>query len=422
VNTANNESNNRIPAEEDTYASETIMHKRLEIFSHLQKTFIHANAENEIITPLLRAISQQTHSLGASFVPLDDHGYPLTVVSQGKTFATSEMEAWVTYLAAPSIHTQCRICKKETPVSNICPLLTNPFNEALQIFCLHLMIGNQKVGVLNLYLPVGVILDPNTRDYLQTLVDSAALAIDRLRLRKKEEQKLLRLGNLTADSGLAGIPVEDIKVRSILEERSRLAREIHDGLAQILGYIKIQLSQMESYLKAGETDKMLDSIQSSYSAVSEAYIDTREAIDDLHANPLQTDFSTWLHEMVLAYQETFNIKAEIVGVPSGLALPADIQLQLVRIIQESFNNVRKHARAHKIGVTFQQNDDGVAIEISDDGVGFILEDQITNSQHGLRSMQERAALIDADLEINSQPTVGTAVRIKIPGRKLRQDQ
>jgi signal transduction histidine kinase len=95
-------------------------------------------------------------------------------------------------------------------------------------------------------------------------------------------------------------------------------------------------------------------------------------------------------------------------------LPSEVSAQLIRIIQEAMNNVRKHAHAKKVEISCHRNTTDIYIEIADDGAGFNVEDVPGPSKHGLRGMRERAELIGADLQVISQPKRGTIVRLRLP--------
>lgn len=98
---------------------------------------------------------------------------------------------------------------------------------------------------------------------------------------------------------------------------------------------------------------------------------------------------------------------------AGALLP-EVQVQLIRIVQEALNNVRKHAKARQVEIDCQRVGQDMVMEIRDDGGGFNVEDVPGPSQHGLRGMRERAELIGADFQVISQPEKGTTVRIRLP--------
>jgi len=92
----------------------------------------------------------------------------------------------------------------------------------------------------------------------------------------------------------------------------------------------------------------------------------------------------------------------------------EIQAQLVRILQEAFSNIRKHARASKVWVNVREWNHHLLLDLGDDGIGFSAEDVPELSRHGLRGMRERAELIGAEFQITSQVDLGTTIHIEVP--------
>ena len=95
-------------------------------------------------------------------------------------------------------------------------------------------------------------------------------------------------------------------------------------------------------------------------------------------------------------------------------LPPEVHAQLIRIVQESLSNIRKHAQAKQVWFTCQQHEQDLILEIRDDGRGFDPEDVPLVSKHGLQGMRERAELIGADFQVESRPGEGASVRIRLP--------
>ena len=396
-----------------------IYQQRLDSVLFLSRKFINAECEEELITPLLREAIKHTRALGASFVPLDERGVPLSAITQGIHFSETEISAWVEYLASPSVHGRCRTCNQNHPGDETCPLLVkHPFSDIFNLVCLHIYKGNHKFGVLNLYIPNKVLLEEETQNFLQILVNETALAIDGLRLREKERQKLRQLEAAMQRQSQTDQDLAEIEINAILQERTRLAREFHDGLAQVLGYVKLQLSQIRDYLRKENTARIGEIIQDSYQAISDAYVDTREAIDDLHLNILEENFLAWLQQVGANFEINHKIPVHISPTPDRLNLPPEIQLQLARITQEALSNIRKHAKASHIQINFRSEDGYLIFEIQDDGQGFTTEDVFEPSQHGLKSMRERAALISTGLEVISWVGQGTTIRMRIPENLL----
>jgi two-component system nitrate/nitrite sensor histidine kinase NarX len=203
----------------------------------------------------------------------------------------------------------------------------------------------------------------------------------------------------------------EIEHNSMLQERSRLAREIHDGLAQSLGFLKLHIAQMKRKMENGNIEELKRDVELSYKTVAEAYNDAREAIDGLKINTDAISFAGWLEQTVSEFEDSCDIATCIHGVSTELKFLPEIQIQLIRIIQEALSNVRKHSNAEKVEITFHKQNKNISVKICDNGRGFNVEEIGKYSRHGLRGMKERAVLIDADVEIVSLPGEGTTVHV-----------
>jgi signal transduction histidine kinase len=209
---------------------------------------------------------------------------------------------------------------------------------------------------------------------------------------------------------------EQVLDRAVLEERERIARELHDGLAQVLGYINTQTQAVKKLLetrKIGEATSELDAM----GAVSrEVYADVREAIVGLRAAPAGLvpairDYLSRLPRM--AGCETV---LRVVADGEGIALAPATEIQLVRIVQEALSNVRKHAGAAHVEVVVTADGEEVDVEIVDDGQGFdpLLLDRTGWPRLGLQTMRERAQAIGGAFALLSAPGEGTRIVVHVP--------
>jgi signal transduction histidine kinase len=391
-----------------------VFQRRLETISALNTHYLTVETENMAISTFMQAAMQHTQAIGASYLPMDEDGRPLTLISQGVITQQPDIAAWESVLEAPPIRTQCRVCLKQELISDTCPLFSNPISEAHNIYCVRLNQGNNKLGILNLYLPTDVRIDPGTQTFLQTLGDNTALALSNLRQEQKNQHLQEQFKNQALDTEVAA----KIEQAAITAERMRLGREIHDGLAQILGYVKMELSQMEGFLQNGDKEKLSQAIRTSHQAMTEAFVEAREAIDDLRITTLTANFTTWLLETGNNFQDGFDILVEIGDFPPDLDFSIAVKNQLTRITQEALANIRKHAQARRVQIRFQQTAAHATVIIQDDGVGFDVEAASGSSQHGLRSMPERAELVNLKFRIESKLDKGTQIIIKIPGEAV----
>ncbi len=197
---------------------------------------------------------------------------------------------------------------------------------------------------------------------------------------------------------------------AILEERGRLARELHDNLGQTIGYLNLNTRLITDMVKVGQYDEAHDALQDMGQSTKQAYDDVRWTIFDLHApaNGSQ-DFKTVLQ----GYMDEFEVQTGLnchLNVTSENLLSPDIRVQLVRIVQEAMHNVRKHAQASEVWVTFHKNGGGGRLAIEDNGVGINNTQPNPSSRHyGLHTMRERAESIGWQFDIKERPEGGTYV-------------
>jgi two-component system, NarL family, nitrate/nitrite sensor histidine kinase NarX len=207
--------------------------------------------------------------------------------------------------------------------------------------------------------------------------------------------------------------MSELEYKTMLDERTRLAREIHDGLAQTLGFLKMQVAQLQNYLIRGEYERLNKGLQTSYHTLADAYIEVREVIDGLRTNPSDENIQIWLKELADDFASSSGIQIESTSCGLLAELPKEIQIQLIRIIQEALSNVRKHAQATRVEILCNQSLNEFILEISDNGLGFTPEEVTSAAQYGLRGMRERAELMGGDFQIISNPGNGTRIRLSI---------
>jgi two-component system, NarL family, nitrate/nitrite sensor histidine kinase NarX len=207
----------------------------------------------------------------------------------------------------------------------------------------------------------------------------------------------------------------DLEYQAVVKERTRLAREIHDGLAQTMAFLKLQTGQMQNYLARNDLTRLNLALQSNYQALSEAYLDIRQAIDNLRLTPHE-GLQSWLGQLAADFKQVSGLEVNLnVSTASALRyLTTEVQAQLIRIAQEALSNVRKHAHARAVWISLREWSGNLILEVRDDGQGFSPEDIPGMSQYGLKGMRERAELIGADFQIISQPRQGTTVSIHLP--------
>jgi nitrate/nitrite-specific signal transduction histidine kinase len=217
-----------------------------------------------------------------------------------------------------------------------------------------------------------------------------------------------------------GLMTSQLQSFSIIEERGRIAREMHDGLAQVLGYLNLQVQTLETLLKRGKQDALHIELEQMRQAVQLAHADVRENILSLRttlANEkgLVSAIDEYLNEFGIQTRIEAQFENEVEG-PLNLASLAEVQL--VCILQEALTNVRKHARASSVSVRIVQKQNAnqceyLLMEVVDDGVGFVNQNGGKRS-FGLQTMHERALAVGGELAVHSVPGQGTSVMCRFP--------
>lgn len=204
---------------------------------------------------------------------------------------------------------------------------------------------------------------------------------------------------------------------AVAQERLRIAHEMHDGIAQVLGYVNTKVQAATEYLRREKTDEGLAQLRELATAAREAYGDVREAIVDLRTLPGPTrSFDEVLREYVDRWQEQTQISAQLI-VDGDLVMPNGIELQLVRIIQESLANVRKHAKATTVRIELRRRESNMQLTVSDNGVGIAPQKSRGRGvfpRFGLATMRERAEAIGGTFTVEGAAGPGTVVNVEIP--------
>ena len=207
--------------------------------------------------------------------------------------------------------------------------------------------------------------------------------------------------------------------QAIAEERARIARDLHDGLAQLLGYINTKAMAVRLMLNNQEIEGADQHLFQLEEAARELFIDVREAILNLRmASQDGAGLTTTLKGFTVQFSRLSGLPVELSLAPAveGLALPAETEQHLLRIVQESLTNVRKHASAAKACVSLKTDGNILEMMVADDGQGFDPDRVKTNGkmQFGLSTMRERAEEIGAQFCLDSKPGAGTCVTVRLP--------
>jgi signal transduction histidine kinase/ligand-binding sensor domain-containing protein len=209
---------------------------------------------------------------------------------------------------------------------------------------------------------------------------------------------------------------------AVLGERNRIAREIHDTLAQGYVGISVQLEVLAELLRMSKMDAAAKHLDLTRGYVREGLADARQSIWALRSQDSgETTLPVKLRRMAES-EGNHGMESSFSIFGAYRPLPPGTEREILRIGQEAIHNVRKHAGAHRLFVQLEYGPTEIALDVRDDGQGFAPGEAPAAGHYGLTGMRERAAAIGGNLEINSEPGSGTTVRLRVHARRETSEQ
>jgi len=237
------------------------------------------------------------------------------------------------------------------------------------------------------------------RTLLGALADMASIAVRTARLHDAEEQWTIHV------------------------ERDRIARELHDSLAQVLGVIHLQLRALETRAKDEASHAMAAELSDIAETADEAYRDVREAILGLRETVREDDgLEGSLREYLRKYSRQTGIITKLTCEgDTRRALPPRAEVQLLRVVQEALTNTRKHSRAKHVIVKIDCTSAVASLTIEDDGVGFdpSIVSRSMEGGFGLASMRERVEQVGGRIALHTAPNEGTTIVVELDAEDTR---
>ncbi|HEY6751659.1 MAG TPA: GAF domain-containing sensor histidine kinase [Rubrobacteraceae bacterium] len=254
--------------------------------------------------------------------------------------------------------------------------------------------GDEKLGVMNVASPDWRSLSSEDLQLLYTIGDLLSIAVERARLFARSTQ----LG--------------------AVEERNRLAREIHDTIAQGLTATTLQLESADALLATGSsTERAREPLRRALSLTQSNLEEARRSVLDLRAAPLEgRSLSEGLQALVNGWETETGVPVRFQAVNGSRPLPPRVEVALYRICQEALTNVARHAEARRVTVRLVATPEQVQLTIEDDGLGLDASDT-AEDRYGLVGMNERARMLGGALDLSTSPGAGTRVRVTIPLEK-----
>ncbi|XKE45349.1 type IV pili methyl-accepting chemotaxis transducer N-terminal domain-containing protein [Halomonas organivorans] len=260
-------------------------------------------------------------------------------------------------------------------------------NDEAECLLLPVSVGDTLLGTLEVWYPRDTGLDDSTQRLLYTLTDQLATAVY-LQRRIEEEQQV-----------------------TLMNERTIIARELHDSLAQSLSYLKMQVARLER-MQAKELPRetqapVFDELRT---GLDSAYRQLRELLTTFRLRLDGPGLQSALRQTTLEFSERLGFPVELFfDVPPHLLNPNE-EIHVLQVVREALANVHKHARAHWAAVTVRFAEARLEVMVEDDGIG--LEDDTSPPMHyGLVIMRDRADTLGGDFQVRNRQAGGTLVSV-----------
>jgi signal transduction histidine kinase len=259
----------------------------------------------------------------------------------------------------------------------------------VSLLAVPLKVDTKVIGILNILNKPTEITREDMR-IIDLFADQAAIIIEHIRLQYQAEQL------------------------AVLEERQRLARELHDSVTQALYSVTLYADAARMAFSAQKWESLESNLQEVRNMSREAMYDMRLLVFELRPFMLETEgLVSALRARLAAVEGRSGLKTEVL-VENERRLPIKMEEQLYRIAQEALNNVVKHAGATQVQVQLTYDESTVSMEMSDDGKGFAPEEVSQSGGFGLQGIHERVQQLGGALNIQSTPRRGTRLRVRIP--------
>ncbi len=345
---------------------------------------------SEVLEIVCREARQLTGATGCALFSLQDEAWLQLTSSGGSLEPPADRMPLEGTLAGRAV------LSGEPLLINDAEALTrtsHPMPDLESLLVIPLRLGKSIVGALDVTNKPGGFTQDDVR-ILSLFADGAAIAIESTQLQQQAEQL------------------------AVVEERQRLARELHDSVTQALYSVTLYAEATHMAMSAGKQDAAVENLRELHRMAREAMIDMRTLIFELHPPALEDEgFVAALQARLAAVEARAGLQTSICveGAAAVVAkgqLPLSVEEELFWIAVEALNNVIKHADAKQVKVFYQIDAGNVCLEIKDDGVGFDLSKAKQRGGVGLRGMEERAQRIRGKLDIVSLPGQGTTVSVE----------
>ncbi len=382
--------------EQQTHRTQQKTHS-LEILYDIAANINAANDLEDLLTRFLHTLKEVVNARAGTVRMLTDNGEMQLIASSGLDPEVVEQEKLISI-------DRC-LCGQAAQHGEVYSLdnlegcgqfAGRPFFESdnVEMIAVPLRYRGKVLGVYNLFTTQhGLVEREDMKDLLTSVGHHLGMAIEKSRL--DEEANLL----------------------SIMEERTRLANELHDSLAQSLASLKFQVRVLDETLHSGEESALWEELERIENSLDEAYTELRELIAHFRAPIDKRGLVPAVEQAIERFRRNSQISAFLQLEWNKTKLPAEVEMQVLRIIQEALANIRKHSKANAVRVLMRATpNQDFLVMIEDDGIG--IQDKVIEGgpgEHlGLKILAERAARVHGELKIESESGEGTRVTLTFP--------
>jgi PAS domain S-box-containing protein len=278
-------------------------------------------------------------------------------------------------------------------------------HQPKEVMTVRLRHDGKSFGYLCVSLPEAFTHLSEERRLFQEVADDIAFALNRIVLKRERDQAVQRRVELS---------------RKILvaqeEERARVSRELHDELGQILTAVHFELDMLGAKVPAADEDAAIG-LRQADAMVKDGMVELRRICRGLRP-PMLDDLglASAVKSLVQDFEDRIGLTVTLeVGIEEdeGEGIRSEVAVCVFRVLQESLNNVARHAEAKQVEISLIGKDEELVLRVKDDGRGFLLDGPEAARGFGLQGIRERADLVNAVLEIGSEPGQGTRVCLRL---------
>lgn len=338
--------------------------------------------------PATKSIRLHLEYLDARIIPAADSHHPAVLHPLpvgGRPVSTFPMDRAETYVLSDEVSGMPEENRAYINSLGVRTLLTVP-----------MVLGKETVGWICVRSSKAEPVELESKIYLaEALAGQATLAVQMARLSEQARQA------------------------AVLGERNRIARDIHDTLAQGFTGVIVNLEAANRALKKDNVELAAQHIEHSRNLAQSGLAEARLSVGALRPDVVpRVDLVEALQAMLRRFEASEALEGRVEVEGNRCPLPADVENELLRIAQESMTNVLKHAEARYVTLTLAFDTDAVHLWVADDGVGF--DPAAHHDGFGLLGMRERAERIGAKLQVTSRPRQGTRVETVVPRSALER--